>query len=48
MGCKGGAEIAIEIRAERSSPRINLGQLEGVCQALDRLSLFLAGVVAAF
>jgi len=22
VGCKGGAEIAVEIRAERSSPRI--------------------------
>jgi len=25
MGCKGGAEIAVEIRAERSSPRIESG-----------------------
>ena len=25
MGCKGGAEIVVEIRAERSSPRIESG-----------------------
>ena len=25
MGCKGGAEIAVEIRAERRSPRIESG-----------------------
>ena len=47
MGCKGGAEIAIKIRAERSSPRIVSGtncRGGGVCQALSRHSLFLAGV----
>jgi len=55
VGCKGGAEIAVEIRAERSSPRIESGtnsrkcrQLGGVCQALSCLSLFLAGAVATF
>ena len=25
MGCEGGAEIAVQIRAERSSPRIESG-----------------------
>ena len=34
MGCKGGAEIAVEIRAERSSPRNESG---------SRHSLFLGG-----
>jgi len=27
VNCKGGAEIAVEIRAERNSPRINLVQI---------------------
>ena len=28
--------------------KLNCRQLEGVCQALERVNLFLAGVVAAF
>jgi len=51
VGCKGGAESAIEIRAERSSPTNESGsnsrgkrlQLGVVCQALSQHSLFLAG-----
>ena len=43
MGCKGVSKIAVEIRAERSSPRIesgtncrgSVGKLEGVCQSLS-------------
>jgi len=27
VGCKGGAEIAVQIRAERSSPRVGPGQI---------------------
>jgi len=46
----------LQSRFGQSSPRIESGthlswkcrQLEGVCQALGRLSLFLAGVVASF
>jgi len=54
VGCNGGAEIAVQIRAERSSPRIesgtncrgSAGNYLGVCKALSRLSLFLADAVA--
>jgi len=50
VGCKGGAEIAVQIWVERSSPRVGPGtnswksrQLGGVSQTLSRHSLFLAG-----
>jgi len=51
-----GAEIAVEIRAERSSPRVgpgtncrgSVGNSGGFSQTLSRLSLFMAGAVAAF
>ena len=29
MGCKGGAEIAVQIRAERSSPRVGIENTTG-------------------
>jgi len=51
VGCKGGAEIAVEIRAERSSPRIESGTncrgSVGHWGGFPR-HLFLAGAVAAF
>ena len=53
VGCEGGAEIAVEIREKRSGPKVGSGtkklrQLGGVSKTLSRVSLFLAGAVAAF
>ena len=55
-GSIGGAKIAVEIRARAEQPESwawyklswKHQQLGGGCQTLGRLSLFLAGAVAAF
>jgi len=55
VGCKGGAAIAFEIRAERKAPELVLVQIakearkiRGGSQTVSRQGLFLAVVVRAF
>ena len=56
MGCKGGAAIAVEIRAERSSPRIesgtncrgSAGSQGGVAKHLANTACFWLVLFAAF